>query len=282
MNNFDNELNELLEEYEFGQKMLETELDILIKEFTKRRNYNPVEHIKSRIKSKKSIIRKLEKKNLEFTRKNIEENKDIIKEDLKERPVYIEKIFTFQEAENIANIVLTDEYINSGYFVIFDKEVSFEKYNYFREDMFYRFLIQNEQNAIEPAIYINKRTGVPIICYPDDSYSQVRKDLNFKPNSLIWYGDYFKTEWEWDNCYSRLSISTSELGDNYLYMSVDSYFGRGSYRMAFDAELVNENKAVYKCLNGDIIEFNLNENNTISTVVTGDEDLKLALSGDFK
>ena len=79
MNNSDNELNELLEEYEFGQKMLETELDILIKEFTKRRNYNPVEHIKSRIKSKKSIIRKLEKKNLEFTRKNIEENiSDII------------------------------------------------------------------------------------------------------------------------------------------------------------------------------------------------------------
>ena len=79
MNNSDNELNELLEEYEFGQKMLETELDILIKEFTKRRNYNPVEHIKSRIKSKKSIIIKLEKKNLEFTRKNIEENiSDII------------------------------------------------------------------------------------------------------------------------------------------------------------------------------------------------------------
>ena len=56
MNNFDNELSELLEEYEFGQKMLETELDILIKEFTKRRNYNPIEHIKSRIKSKKSIF----------------------------------------------------------------------------------------------------------------------------------------------------------------------------------------------------------------------------------
>lgn len=79
MNNFDNELSELLEEYQYGQKMLETELDILIKEFTKKRDYNPVEHIKSRIKSKKSIIRKLERKNLEFTAKNVKDNiSDII------------------------------------------------------------------------------------------------------------------------------------------------------------------------------------------------------------
>jgi len=79
MNKFDDELNELLEEYEFGQKMLETELDILIKEFTKRRNYNPVEHMKSRIKSKKSILRKIEKKNLDYTAKSVQENiSDII------------------------------------------------------------------------------------------------------------------------------------------------------------------------------------------------------------
>lgn len=71
---FDNELNELLEEYQYAQKMLDTQLDILIKEFTKIRNYNPVEHIKSRIKSKKSIIKKLEKKNLTLTKESIEQN----------------------------------------------------------------------------------------------------------------------------------------------------------------------------------------------------------------
>lgn len=71
---FEYDLNEILEEYQYGQKMLETELDILIKEFTKIRNYNPVEHIKSRLKSKKSIKRKLADKNLEFTRESVEKH----------------------------------------------------------------------------------------------------------------------------------------------------------------------------------------------------------------
>ena len=39
--------------------MLETEINILVDEFVFKHGYNPVEHIKSRIKSEKSIKNKL-------------------------------------------------------------------------------------------------------------------------------------------------------------------------------------------------------------------------------
>lgn len=74
MQEFEHDLECLLEEYSFGQKMLETELDILIKEFAKIKQYNPVEHIKSRRKSTESIKKKLKKKDLDFTIDAVEKN----------------------------------------------------------------------------------------------------------------------------------------------------------------------------------------------------------------
>lgn len=74
MQEFEHNLECLLEEYSFGQKMLETELDILIREFTKIKKYNPVEHIKSRRKSIESIKKKLKKKGLDFTLEAVEKN----------------------------------------------------------------------------------------------------------------------------------------------------------------------------------------------------------------
>lgn len=71
---FEHNLECLLEEYSFGQKMLETELDILIREFTKIKKYNPVEHIKSRRKSIDSIKKKLKKKGFDFTIDAVEKN----------------------------------------------------------------------------------------------------------------------------------------------------------------------------------------------------------------
>ena len=71
---FEYKLQELLEEYQFGHQMLETELSILIKEFAKIKGYNPVEHIKSRIKKVESIKRKLERKNLPLNTDIIEKN----------------------------------------------------------------------------------------------------------------------------------------------------------------------------------------------------------------
>ncbi len=66
-----NDIDEIMEKYQFGKQMLETEIDILIKEFASTHGYNPVEHVKSRIKSKKSINEKLVRKNLEITTVNI-------------------------------------------------------------------------------------------------------------------------------------------------------------------------------------------------------------------
>ena len=53
------EINELMLKNEFAKQLLETQLNILIKEFEYNNHYNPVEHIKSRIKSEKSIREKL-------------------------------------------------------------------------------------------------------------------------------------------------------------------------------------------------------------------------------
>lgn len=64
------DISELLLKYKFAIKMLETQLDILIKEYEFKHQYNPVEHIKSRIKSEESAIEKLEKKGYEVNLKN--------------------------------------------------------------------------------------------------------------------------------------------------------------------------------------------------------------------
>lgn len=58
--------------YEYAKQMLKTELEILIHSFEQIHGYMPVEHIKSRTKSKESIRRKLETKEKEFTEENVD------------------------------------------------------------------------------------------------------------------------------------------------------------------------------------------------------------------
>ena len=41
-----NDIDEIMEKYQFGKQMLETEIDILIKEFASTHGYNQVEHVK--------------------------------------------------------------------------------------------------------------------------------------------------------------------------------------------------------------------------------------------
>lgn len=65
------EISELMLKYNFALQMLETQINILIKDFEFNNKYNPVEHIKSRIKTEESVIDKLNKKGYEITRKNI-------------------------------------------------------------------------------------------------------------------------------------------------------------------------------------------------------------------
>lgn len=66
------EMKELFLKYEFAKQLLETELNILIQEYAFKNDYNPVEHVKSRIKSEESIKEKLNRKKKEYTKENIE------------------------------------------------------------------------------------------------------------------------------------------------------------------------------------------------------------------
>ena len=52
---FIKEKDKLFLYYKFALKMLETEINILVDEFVFNHGYNPVEHIKSRIKSEKRV-----------------------------------------------------------------------------------------------------------------------------------------------------------------------------------------------------------------------------------
>lgn len=62
---------EMMLKYGFAKKRLETEIEILIESFEARAGYNPVEHVKSRIKSFDRVVEKLRKKNLDVTVDNI-------------------------------------------------------------------------------------------------------------------------------------------------------------------------------------------------------------------
>ena len=57
--------------YESALKEVETKIDIISQEFELLYKYNPIEHIKTRIKSPESIVKKLKKKGLEVTYKNL-------------------------------------------------------------------------------------------------------------------------------------------------------------------------------------------------------------------
>lgn len=59
--------------YEAALKILETQLEIINNDYKYKRNYNPIEHITTRIKTTKSIIKKLDKDNIPFTFENVEE-----------------------------------------------------------------------------------------------------------------------------------------------------------------------------------------------------------------
>lgn len=75
MNNLTEQLNTLdniMIKYLSALKVLETQLQIINDDFKYLKKYNPIEHIKTRIKDSDSIIKKLSDDNLEFTLENIE------------------------------------------------------------------------------------------------------------------------------------------------------------------------------------------------------------------
>ena len=69
----DKELEKLILKYSAALKTLETEISILLQDYELENNYNPVEHIKSRLKTYESASKKLISRGYEVTTKNIEE-----------------------------------------------------------------------------------------------------------------------------------------------------------------------------------------------------------------
>ena len=65
------EYQEMMLKYNFAMQRLETELNILLKEYEYKKGYNPVEHIKTRMKSLESALKKLEEKGYEASVDNL-------------------------------------------------------------------------------------------------------------------------------------------------------------------------------------------------------------------
>lgn len=68
------EWEKMLLKYRFAKTMLEAELEILLEEHEFRTGNTPVEHIKTRLKSESSILKKLEDKGYEKTIENVEKH----------------------------------------------------------------------------------------------------------------------------------------------------------------------------------------------------------------
>lgn len=59
------EFQRFLREYEFGMREVETKISILRDEFTHNHAYNPIEHVKSRLKSPDGIVEKVARKGID-------------------------------------------------------------------------------------------------------------------------------------------------------------------------------------------------------------------------
>ena len=71
-------MNNKYYKYEYAKNILETEINIILKEFERKNKYLPVEHVKSRLKSEDSINEKLLKKGLKVKDENINNITDIV------------------------------------------------------------------------------------------------------------------------------------------------------------------------------------------------------------
>lgn len=65
------EYQEMMLKYNFAMQRLETELNILLKEYEFKNGYNPVEHIKTRMKSLDSAVKKLDDRGYDVSVDNL-------------------------------------------------------------------------------------------------------------------------------------------------------------------------------------------------------------------
>lgn len=69
-----NKLTRFMMSYKFGLAELNTKIEILMQEFQYIHDYNPIEHVKSRIKTSESILKKVLRKGFELSIPSIREN----------------------------------------------------------------------------------------------------------------------------------------------------------------------------------------------------------------
>lgn len=69
-----NQLTRFMMTYKFGLSEMNTKLTILQEEFQHIHDYNPIEHIKTRIKSPESIMKKMYRKNIPISTEAIKKN----------------------------------------------------------------------------------------------------------------------------------------------------------------------------------------------------------------
>ncbi|CAM4102589.1 GTP pyrophosphokinase [Lederbergia lenta] len=68
------ELTRFMMAYKFACDEMNTKINILSDEFNFIHDYNPIEHVKSRVKSPESIIKKIQRKGFDFSLSSIKEN----------------------------------------------------------------------------------------------------------------------------------------------------------------------------------------------------------------
>ena len=109
------ELDDLMIKYNSALKVIETQLEIINDDFKYIKKYNPIEHIKTRIKSKESIINKLKKYNLEFSIDNIQKYlNDIVGVRIicaYKSDVY--DLINILKKNNIINVIQERDYLNN-------------------------------------------------------------------------------------------------------------------------------------------------------------------------
>lgn len=68
------ELTRFMMAYQFACDEIETKINILSDEFNYLHDYNPIEHVKSRVKSLESIFKKAKRKGIDLSLPSIKEN----------------------------------------------------------------------------------------------------------------------------------------------------------------------------------------------------------------
>lgn len=74
LKSFRNQLTRFMLSYKFGLEEVTTKIDILKQEYELIHDYNPIEHVKSRLKTPESILKKIQRRGYDWSMESIREN----------------------------------------------------------------------------------------------------------------------------------------------------------------------------------------------------------------